>query len=310
MKRTDESGSRVRRLIWNDRTYDMVGSGIIAGESYWDVSPYSHPVAMNLGDTPVAAWINEDQTISLDAGLGAAETLAEDGGVMSLTLVASEGDQPVVLYGSTSGVFVERPGAEPIAVDECQPEAGVYLSFTSAFTTVSGYWLGAWTKYGPPSDEDEGYLTTDGLGLFCGEDDCVLQERECASAARNNLIRNPSTAIVRRADTSPGLVEVVAATPLIAPGEEPGTISSGIAISQESVDLGDPPFQGEAVREAIAPPFPLSVVENAEAPDYRGPDWPVVVHLPPDRYLVAWIEPADDEDSDALRIQRYRMCLP
>jgi len=44
---------------------------------------------------------------------------------------------------------------------------------------------------------------------------------------------------------------------------------------------------------------------TAEA-SYRGPDWPAVAFVPPDRFAVAWTEPA--AMGDKLRIRRYRMC--
>jgi hypothetical protein len=42
--------------------------------------------------------------------------------------------------------------------------------------------------------------------------------------------------------------------------------------------------------------------------DLRGPDWPVLAYLGPNRYLIAWIQPG--EAGDELRVQRFRMCLP
>jgi hypothetical protein len=311
MKKAGGTGSRLRRFVMRTSSNEMLGAGLIVSESYWDLSPYNHPVALTVDDIPVVAWIDEDQSIGLDGGgLAQPATLSADTDAMALTLVTSDSGQPVVLYGTaSSGVFAERPGADPVAVEECQPAPGVYLSFDSAFATVSGYWLSTWTKIGGPSDGDEGYLTTDGVGMFCGgAGDCLFQQRDCPSSSRSNLLRNPATTIANRPGTSAGRVEVVAVTPLLEPGAEPDAVTARLRVTQEEVDFGVPPFSGATTSEELGPPFDLAVLENAQAPEFRGPDWPVVVHVPPDHYLIAWIEP--EGGGDSLRVQRYKMCVP
>lgn len=308
MKRLTGDGARVRRVVIDTRTFDIVG-GAFPGDSYWDVSPYNYPVATTLEDLPAVAWINEDQTIGLDGGgLERTETLSADTQAMAIGLVASEDDQPEVIYGTTDGIFVERPGEDPVGVRECQTTPGGYLSFTTAFTTVPGFWLAGWTKFGVETADDPAFLTTEGTGMYCGAGRCLVPERECTDATLNNLVHNVATSVVHRPGTRAGLVEVVQATPAIEAGEEPDSVIARVDLAATSVDFGIPPFENDAVSEPLGTPIRVSSQETSEDIGFRGPDWPVIAQVPPDRYVVAWIEPA--AAGDALRVQRYRLCLP
>ncbi|HEY3497777.1 MAG TPA: hypothetical protein VGK73_23930 [Polyangiaceae bacterium] len=306
MKKLGGEGSRVRHIIVNGSTFEPIGDGSLVGDSYWDASPYNYPVAGIFELVPAVAWINEDQSIGLDgAGIETA-TLSANAPAMALALVASSNDRPAVIYGSTEGVFVERPDEDPVPVIECQNLPGGYLSFSSTSTSVPGFWLATWTKFGVESDEGPAFLTTEGTGMYCGEGQCLLQQRECGMGSQFEAVRNPATAVVHRPGTATGYVEVVTASPFLI--EDDGSVGAGIVLRQQSVDLGVPPFENEAIVEALGPDLPLSAQPTSEADGFRGPDWPVIAHVPPDHYLVAWIEPA--EGGDALRVQRYRMCLP
>jgi hypothetical protein len=311
LKNADGSASRVRHFVINGSSFEMLASGLVVGDSYWDASPFQHPVAATLGDVPTVAWINEDQSIGVDGGgLEQVETLAAGTPAHALALIGTDGAAPAVIYGTADGVLVERPGSDPVTVDECQSAPGAYLSITSTRTTVPGFWLATWTKLGPETDENEGFLTSEGLGLYCADDaTCLLQQRDCDDVNPNNLVRNTASTVVHRPGTAAGLVEVVQATPLIGPGEEPDTLSAGILLSQTLVDFGIPPLANPPESEELAPPIALSAQETTEEAEFRGPDWPALAHVAPDRYLVSWIELGAD-GGDALRVQRYRMCLP
>jgi hypothetical protein len=302
-------GARVWHTIFNGSTLEMLPVSAVVSESYWQVSPYNYPVATTLGSLVAAAWINEDQTIGLEgAGLQLVETLSAETDAMALAVLATDADEPAVLYGTSDGVFVERPGQEPLLVDECQPAPGAYLSFAATSTTIPGFWIGAWTKFGPETDEHDAFLTSEGLGLYCNAAGCASQARNCDGGAENNLVRNPVTSVIHRQGTTPGLVEVIQARPQLVPGAGEGTVIARLVLTQDAVDFGIPPFENPAEATSLGPEIELSARETSESLDFRGPDWPAIAHVAPDHYLVSWLEPTDE--GDALRIQRYRLCLP
>jgi len=58
----------------------------------------------------------------------------------------------------------------------------------------------------------------------------------------------------------------------------------------------------------LGEPLLVSSRPTDEASGFAGPDWPAVAYVPPDRLALAFTEPAGD--ASALRVQRYRMCMP
>jgi hypothetical protein len=302
-------GARVWHTIFNVSTLEMLAVSGVVSQSYWQVSPYNYPVATTLGSLVGAAWINEDQTIGFEGvGLPEGQTFSADTDAMALAVLATDTDEPAILYGTSEGVFVERPGQEPLLVDECQTAPGAYLSFATTSTTIPGFWIGAWTKFGPETDENDAFLTSEGLGLYCSAAGCAAQTRNCDGGAENNLVRNPVTSVIHRPETLPGLVEVLQARPQLVPGDEEDTVIARLVLTQDAVDFGIPPFENPAETTSLGPEIELSARETSEAIDFRGPDWPAIAHVAPDHYLVSWLEPTDE--GDALRIQRYRLCLP
>src|SRR6185295_17876592 len=163
----------------------------------------------------------------------------------------------------------------------------------------------AWTKV-PLADATEGFLTTNGRALACGKDGCGTDQAACSSTDANNLIRNPASVVVHRPGDPPGLVELVQAAPFI--GTEGGANQANLVLIQQSIQYGSPPFMEAPIVEDIAPALPLATAKTA-APAFRGPDFPAVAFVPPDRFAVAWTQPAATT-GDELRVQRYRMCLP
>jgi len=278
-------------------------------DGYWSDSPYSHPVGLYADGQVYGAWINADGSISLsDSSLLPPARLADGVHATTLSLFTSIDDQPHVLYGVYGGgVFIERPGLGPLPVTECQDAPGAYVSSSITATGLNGLWLGAWTKVSlGDAPEGEGFLTTNGRLLGCGKDACSTDQEACKPADTNNLVRNPATVVVHRPGDPTGLVELVEAMPFI--GAEGGGNQGNLMLLQQSINYGQNPLMSPPVVEEIAPPIPLAT-EDIGPPDYRGPDFPAVGFVPPDRFAVAWTQPAATS-GDELRVQRYRMCLP
>ena len=301
-------GSRVWHLVMDSsfqaQTPEPEGS---VTDGYWSASPYSHPVALLADSTVYSAWISADGSISLSNGsLLPPRKLAVGVQATTLSIFTSSDDEPHVLYGVYGGgVFIERPGLTPFAVSECQDAPGAYLSSSATFTGIAGLWVGAWTKVAL-ADATDGFLTTNGRALACGKDGCATDQAACEPTDANNLIRNPASVVIHRPGDPPGLVELVQAAPFI--GTEGGANQANLVLIQQSIQYGSPPFMEAPIVEDIAPALPLATAKTA-APAFRGPDFPAVAFVPPDRFAVAWTQPAATT-GDELRVQRYRMCLP
>lgn len=302
------TGSRVWHLVM-DMSFQVQTPMPVSSltEGYWAVSPYSHPVALLADGQVYAAWINADGSVSLsDGSLAPPKHLAVGVQATTLSIFGSTDDQPHVLYGVYGGgVFIERPGLAPFPLAECQQAPGAYLSSSATFTGVTGLWVGAWTKV-PLADTQDGFLTTNGRAFVCGKDGCGSDQAACKDTDTNNLIRNPATVVVHRPGDPTGLVEMVQAAPFI--GTEGGKTQANLTLIQQSIQYGNPPFMEAPVVEDIAPAIPLATQEGVP-PAFRGPDLPAVGFVSPDRFAVAWIQPAA-ATGDELRVQRYKMCLP
>jgi hypothetical protein len=301
--RTGTSG-RVWHLVM-DASFQaqtpMPVSSLVDG--YWAASPYNYPASLYAGGQVYAAWINADGSISLgDGTLKPPEHLAAGVQATTVSIFTSTDDQPHVLYGVYGGgVFVERPGLEPFQLAECQHAPGAYPSSSVIPTGVMGLWVGAWTKV-PVADSAEGFLTTNGRAIACGPAGCGADMTACKPSDANNLVRNPASVIAHRDGDPTGVVALVQAVPFI--GTEGGENQGNLKLVQQRIDYSkDPPTS-----EDIAPPVPLAT-QPAVPPAYRGPDFPAIGFIQPDRFAVAWTQPAATA-GDELRVRRYRMCLP
>ncbi len=315
IKNSDLVGARVFHVLLNadDPPPPMpVGS---REQGYWEVNPYNSPVALQIGTRTYASWINADQTVAITNG-DLSPTMLDPPSVLSagttattLSLLSSTDDQPYVLYTAAGGgVFVERPELAPLELSECQAAPGNYLSSSATFTNLPGFSLSSWTKFAPASGSEEGYLTTTGRAIFCGPDGCAADAAACPASSSNNLVRNPSAVIVKRPGDPPGRREVVQALPAIGVDEEGAT--AWLVLIQQTLDF-DPerPLENGATLAEIAPALTLAEQPALEGNGFRGPDLPAVAFVPPDRFAVAWTQPAAST-GDELRIQRFKMCLP
>jgi hypothetical protein len=269
---------------------------------YYADSPYNYPSALYAGSHTYTAWINADRTISLSDGSDAAPAvLSAATQASTLSLLTAQDDTPGVLYGvSGGGVLVERPGVMPVSISECQPAPGDYLSSSTTFTNLPGVWLGAWTKLaGDPNP----FLTTNGRFIVCSGDTCGGDTSTCPDNSANNLVRNPASVIVHRPGDPTSLMETVGATPFLT--SQGSQVIASLVLTQQSADLN--PKQASAKATDLGPPITLATAPTSADESYRGPDWPAVAFVPPDRFAVAWTAPTGN--GDELRIQRYRMCL-
>ena len=280
-------------------------------DGYFTGSPYNYPAALFTANQPYAAWINADQTIGLSDGSGTPpQLLAAGGKATTLALFSSADGQPGVLYSTAGGgVFAERPGVTPFALDECQPAAGDYLSISATSATLPGLWLGGWTKFGAASGTDPGYLTTNGRAFGCSADGCGNDMSACPGDSDNNLVRNPASVIAHRPGDPPGLMQLVQAAPLlVADGDQVG---AQLFLIQESANFDTKGPATDPAIENIAPPIALNSQPTSEAAGFQGPDWPAVAFVSPDKFAVAWTQPSVTQGGpDELRLQRYKMCLP
>jgi hypothetical protein len=302
---TAGNGQRVWHVVF-DMNYEVRTRTTIA-DTYWD-SPNHHPVVANFDGDIVSAWINANQEVSLWTGaLAGPATLAVGRVPTTVSLLASAENEPLVLYGATGeGVFVEGPTAPAAAVNECQTRPGGYLS--SATTEVlPGFWLAFWTKFGEETENEAGFLTTDGRGLACSALGCVSALEGDCTPTLNNATRNVATVTARRPMDPTGLVHLINVTPLVGVSEDTQELRAGLLASASRVDFGAVPFEEPAMATdlgaIVLADLPTSL------PGLAGPDWPVVAYVPPDRVAIAWTQPATAAGSE-LRIQRYRLCAP
>jgi hypothetical protein len=308
---SDLLGARVWHLLLNvsDPPRPMPVGSVMDG--YWPNNPYNYPAAIQIGNQTYAAWLNADQTIGLTDGQmdTVPKRLSAGTPATTLSLVSSVDGQPYVLYTAEGGgVFVERPELAPIPIPECQPAPGNYISSSATFSNLPGFWLSSWTKFADATDSAEGYLTTTGRALLCGPDGCSADMTECGGNSSNNLVRNPAGIVVHRPGDPTGRMEVVQALPAISVEGEAAT--AWLVLIQQTLTFNPQrPLEDEAVLEEIAPALPLAEHPATPADGFRGPDFPVVAFVPPDRFAVAWSQPAATA-GDELRVQRYKMCLP
>jgi hypothetical protein len=299
------TGSRVWHVVLDGNF--APAARVPVGPTYWSTSPYNHPVALNLRGDVYSAWIAEDQTVALGgAGLTALETLAAGTPASTVTLLGTAGGDPVVLYTAAGGgVFLESPGVAATPVDECQTAPGGYLSSGATDTTIPGFWLTHWTKVGPATATEEGYLTTDARGVGCAASGCVVDELSCSADSRSNLVRNQAMLTGVRPGDPNGLVSLVQALPYLSP--DPEETTAGLLLIPSRVDFGRVPFEAEPEVTPLGEPILVSSLPAA-APDFRGPDFPAMAFVPPNHLALSFIEPA--ETGDELRLQRYRVCNP
>ena len=304
---TASGEQRVRHIVL-DMNYE-VRTNLQIADTYWGDSPFHHPVAANLGGEIVSAWINENQTVSLWTGAvaGPAE-LALGQTAMTVSLLASPEDDPFVLYTvNGGGVFVESPTVAAASVGECQTRPGSYLSSSATSIGIPGFWLAFWTKYGEETAEEDGFLTTDGRGLVCSALGCAsILAGDCTTVLGNSS-RNVAFASALRPGDPTGLVHLVQVTPLVGVSEDTQELRAGMIATASRVDFGTVPFEMPAettdLGSIVLSDMPTSL------PGLPGPDWPVVAYVPPDRFAIAWTQPAPTAGSE-LRIQRYRLCAP
>jgi hypothetical protein len=304
---TASGGQRVWHVVF-DMTYAVRQRTTVA-DTYWGDSPYHHPVVANFGGDIVAAWINANREVSLWTGaLAGPATLAAGRMPMTLSLLASPENDPFVLYGvDGGGVFVEGLTAPVTGVSECQMRPGGYLSSAAASVGMAGFWLAYWTKFGEASGGEDGYLTTDGRGIVCTALGCgVGVAGDCSNAASNGTRNVAVTSAVRPGDPL-GLVHLVQVTPIVGPDPVTQELTAGLIAGASRVDFGPTPFETEPEGTDLGY-VQLSAMPTS-LPGLAGPDWPVVAYVPPDRFAIAWTQPAPAAGSE-LRIQRYRLCAP
>jgi hypothetical protein len=269
---------------------------------YFADSPYNYPNALYLDSKPYSAWINADQTVSLTDGtdLGTPSVLSAATKATTLSLISATDNTPAVVYTvAGGGVFVEKPSVAPVAVVECQPATGDYLSSSAAFTNIPGVWIDNFTKYaGDPNP----FLTTNARGIACSADTCGGDMNPCPADSEDNLARNPAMVIVHAPGDPTSLMQVVEAASFIS---SDGTTAT-LVLTQQSTDLGSKPLQSMAKTTDLGPPIELASMPTSADASFRGPDWPAVAYVEPDKYAVAWTEPA--ANGDELRVRRYRMC--
>jgi hypothetical protein len=302
-----ETGQRVWHVVF-DMNYDVRTRTTIA-DTYWGASPFHHPVVANFGGEIVSAWINANQEVSLWTGAVAGPApLAVGRTATTVSLLASPDNDPFVLYGvNGGGVFVESATVPAAGVGECQTRPGGYLSSTTTSVGIPGFWLAFWTKFGDETADEPGFLTTDGRGLACSALGCLsVLEGDCTSVLSNSSRNVVFTSALRPGDPT-GLVHLVQVTPLVGLSEDTQELRAGMIATASSVDFGTVPFETPAettdLGSIVLADLPTSL------PGLAGPDWPVVAYVPPDRFAIAWTQPAVTAGSE-LRIQRYRLCAP
>jgi hypothetical protein len=134
---------------------------------------------------------------------------------------------------------------------------------------------------------------------------CLLDEPNCSSNSASNLVRNQALLTGVRPGDPNGLVTFVQALPLLLPGAEEGEATAALGLVGARVDFGRVPFMTEPTSTPLGDPVNVSEVSTT-APDFRGPDWPVLAFVPPNRVALSFIESA--AGGDELRVQRYRVC--
>ena len=300
--------------VWHvvlDMNYEVRTRTTVA-DTYFSDSPFNYPVVANLGGDVAAAWINADRQVSVWTGaLTGPATLAVGHSPMTVTLLSTAENQPLVLYGDEGGgVFVESQTFAPQPIEECQTRPGGYLSSSATAIGLPGFWLAYWTKFGEASGAqgEDGFLTTDGRGLTCSALGCLASAAGECSDNLSNATRNVALATAQRPGDPTGLVHVVQLTPLVSPNDDGTELYAALLATASRVDFGRVPFETEAQSTELGEPLVLSALPTS-LPNLAGPDFPTVAYVPPDRFAVSWIQPSPSAGSE-LRIQRYRLCAP
>ena len=287
----------------------------VAGLSYAEGNANNFPQALLIGDKIVGAWIQSDGTIAVhNVGTAKTDTFgAPTLPATTLSLLSTANAQPAVMFTASAaakqalGTYVETAGQSRTMLAECETRPGDYLSSSVIGTQVPGLWLADITRVG------DGYLTTGGGTIVCGNNACVAAGEDCTKATPSNGLRDVAGATVRFETDPPGIVYSVVALPQLAPKADDMTLVEGkLSLVLGRADFSTP---GKATSTTIGGDAQTGLKTIAHNDTdatlgYAGPDWPAVGILPTKQVAVAWIQPNTTADGTELHVQRYKMCLP
>jgi hypothetical protein len=295
-------GNETQHVIF-DGTFSINTAQRASLSTIYDASnPRRHPVAMRLGNGEiVGAWVNNDNTVGIGSATRAPDTLANNIlNVGQITPVASA-NTPGVLFTAPNAVYLQIAGGQPAPITQCNTQLGGYTSAAST-QIMPGFWITSWTKQGA------NYLLTEGKGVGCANAACGFRQMCEGSEQATPGLRNPALATGVRPGDPAGTVLFASVAPIVGPNEDGTARTSAILLIVSrtafgAVPLQEPPVSDEIGTAELARMAPVGPLE-------RGPDWPAVSILPPNKIAVAWTQPAANGTGDELRVERYRICIP
>lgn len=304
--------AQVHHLVF-DGTYKMVAdeplpsSLPVGSPGYDDSVPARFPYTWQLGNTIDSTWINSDGAISLAqttttgttlSSMGSTDTTMKASGVLG---IGTKSDVPVVVWtGPTSGLWTQVLGQPPQTATECVPGIGAFLpGFDGTSAHLAGFWFTSWTKVTTAT------LATESRLALCDETatpacklDTTCKTGDAVQAGTRN---SASDSMTRQGDT-PGAFIIGVASPVI----DAKKSQTSLLLYAARFDFGPVPFQSAVQTQVIGYAQPSTMTSSA--PNWLGPDLPAIALAPPDKLLVAWIEPTATQQK--LVIQRYQLCLP
>ncbi len=194
--------------------------------------------------------------------------------------------------------FADGEAASPLV--QCDTASGYTGYRLDAARSISNVWTAFWSKRG--GSNFVGELTS----LQCQSSSCVdlvvqPPASECPDPAPSGRVLDTARSLVARTLARPGdpANRIYQSFALARSGDE----SADLALVVNRVDFGN-----ESGGEASGP---LNIEERTLAAGTldNAPDWPALATVVPDSIAVSWIEAGDTPDSDALRVQRYKICF-
>ncbi len=163
------------------------------------------------------------------------------------------------------------------------------ISLVTGRAHVDGFWFAGWTKQHGADFE------TEMTAIVCTDPQTCLFNPTCGTQqAQLPTLRNPKIAYYHRMSDSSKVTHQA----LIASVVDNATHKTSIALLIQRFSLDN--------SDAGATTTQVAALTLAEGAAIRGPDWPELAVIDPDKVAVSWIEYGASKDT--LHVARYRVC--
>ncbi len=206
---------------------------------------------------------------------------------------AGIGSTPAVFWVSDT-LHAGLPGKTPGTIPECATQGGEWVSASTSFLEYQNTWLASWTRRAPNKDlvsELGTFGCNDTLGNCGGP-----ANPSCDPSPVRPNTRNVATRFYRR-ESEPTLVYQIVAVPTV---DVPASDAS-LSLALREVDT-EP--DGGAVKPLDERVLATTVLGNNSS----GPDFPAIAVADSEHFAVAWVQPGSQGGTDAVRLERFRVC--